>query len=677
MKNSNNTSLFQREQVRESLKQSLIKLHPGMMMRNPIMFTVEIATMIMLLVTVYSLFSDGQGDFLYNFLVFVILFLTLLFANFAEAIAEARGKAQADSLRRTREETPAKLIVDGTVTVINSSQLKKGDYFECVAGDIIPADGEVVEGLASIDESAITGESAPVIRESGGDKSSVTGGTKVLSDRIKVLVTARPGESFLDKMIALVEGASRQKTPNEIALTILLAVFTLVFLVVCITLKPAADYSGTEISIAALISLFVCLIPTTIGGLLSAIGIAGMNRALRANVITKSGKAVETAGDISTLLLDKTGTITIGNRKATGFFPVQGFDKQAFVEACLMSSVSDDTPEGKSIIELGHEYGVHMRNLHTEGARMIQFTAETKCSGINLSDGTEIRKGAFDTIRKIAEEAGNPFPKEAEEIIERVAGNGGTPLVVCINRKVVGVIELQDIIKPGIEERFERLLKMGVKTVMVTGDNPSTARYIAEKAGVDDFIAEAKPEDKLSYIRKEQASGKLVAMMGDGTNDAPALAQADVGVAMNSGTQAAKEAGNMVDLDNDPTKLIEVVEIGKQLLMTRGTLTTFSIANDVAKYFAIVPALFMIAIPELAALNIMHLHSPESAILSAIIFNAIIIPILIPLALRGVAYKPIGASALLLRNILIYGVGGLIAPFIGIKLIDMAVGLFF
>ena len=677
MKNSNNTSLFEREQVRESLKQSLIKLHPGMMRRNPIMFTVEIATMIMLLVTVYSLFSDGQGAFLYNFLVFVILFLTLLFANFAEAIAETRGKAQADSLRKTREETPAKLIVDGTVTVINSSQLKKGDYFECVAGDIIPADGEVVEGLASIDESAITGESAPVIRESGGDKSSVTGGTKVLSDRIKVLVTARPGESFLDKMIALVEGASRQKTPNEIALTILLAVFTLVFLVVCITLKPIADYSGTEISIAALISLFVCLIPTTIGGLLSAIGIAGMNRALRANVITKSGKAVETAGDISTLLLDKTGTITIGNRKATGFFPVQGFDKQAFVEACLMSSVSDDTPEGKSIIELGHEYGVHMRNLHTEGARMIQFTAETKCSGINLSDGTEIRKGAFDTIRKMTEEAGNPFPKEAEEIIDKVAGNGGTPLVVCINRKVVGVIELQDIIKPGIEERFERLRKMGVKTVMVTGDNPSTARYIAEKAGVDDFIAEAKPEDKMNYIRKEQASGKLVAMMGDGTNDAPALAQADVGVAMNSGTQAAKEAGNMVDLDIDPTKLIEVVEIGKQLLMTRGTLTTFSIANDVAKYFAIVPALFMIAIPELAALNIMHLHSPESAILSAIIFNAIIIPILIPLALRGVAYKPIGASALLLRNILIYGVGGLIAPFIGIKLIDMVVGLFF
>ena len=675
-KESRKATLFDKGLVKTALIQSFAMLNPRTMARNPVMFVTEIGAALTTLVWIIDI-CGGHANILYTTLVTAVLWLTVLFANFAEALAEARGKAQADSLRRTREETPAKLIVDGTVTVINSSQLKKGDYFECVAGDIIPADGEVVEGLASIDESAITGESAPVIRESGGDKSSVTGGTKVLSDRIKVLVTARPGESFLDKMIALVEGASRQKTPNEIALTILLAVFTLVFLVVCITLKPAADYSGTEISIAALISLFVCLIPTTIGGLLSAIGIAGMNRALRANVITKSGKAVETAGDISTLLLDKTGTITIGNRKATGFFPVQGFDKQDFVEACLMSSVSDDTPEGKSIIELGHEYGVHMRNLHTEGARMIQFTAETKCSGINLSDGTEIRKGAFDTIRKITEEAGNPFPKEAEEIIERVAGNGGTPLVVCINRKVVGVIELQDIIKPGIEERFERLRKMGVKTVMVTGDNPSTARYIAEKAGVDDFIAEAKPEDKLSYIRKEQASGKLVAMMGDGTNDAPALAQADVGVAMNSGTQAAKEAGNMVDLDNDPTKLIEVVEIGKQLLMTRGTLTTFSIANDVAKYFAIVPALFMIAIPELAALNIMHLHSPESAILSAIIFNAIIIPILIPLALRGVAYKPIGASALLLRNILIYGVGGLIAPFIGIKLIDMAVGLFF
>ena len=672
-----NTSLFQKDQVMESLKQSFVKLNPKMMVKNPIMFTVEVSTVIMGFVTVYSAFNTSQGSFTYNLWIFVILFLTLLFANFAEAIAEARGKAQADSLRKTREETPAKLIVNGKVTTVSSSQLKKGDIFECEAGDVIPADGEIIEGLASIDESAITGESAPVIREAGGDKSSVTGGTKVLSDHIRAVVTTQPGESFLDKMIALVEGASRQKTPNEIALTILLAVFTLVFLVVCITLKPLADYSGTVITIAAFLSLFVCLIPTTIGGLLSAIGIAGMDRALRANVITKSGKAVETAGDIDTLLLDKTGTITIGNRKATDFYPVAGLDKRRFIEACMLSSASDDTPEGKSIIELGREQGLRMRNLHTEGAHMIRFTAETKCSGINLADGTQIRKGAFDAIRTIVSEAGNEFPEETEEIIRRITSNGGTPLVVCINKEIAGVIELQDIIKPGIRERFERLRKMGVKTVMVTGDNPLTAKYIAEKAGVDDFIAEAKPEDKMNYIKKEQAAGKLVAMMGDGTNDAPALAQANVGVAMNSGTQAAKEAGNMVDLDNDPTKLIEIVEIGKQLLMTRGTLTTFSIANDVAKYFAIIPALFMVSVPQLGALNIMGLHSPESAILSAIIFNAIIIPILIPLALKGVEYKPIGASALLRRNLLIYGVGGIIAPFAGIKLIDLFVGLFF
>lgn len=672
-----NTSLFQKDQVMESLKQSFVKLNPKMMVKNPIMFTVEVSTVIMGFVTVYSAFSTSQGSFTYNLWIFVILFLTLLFANFAEAIAEARGKAQADSLRKTREETPAKLIVNGKVTTVSSSQLKKGDIFECEAGDVIPADGEIIEGLASIDESAITGESAPVIREAGGDKSSVTGGTKVLSDHIRAVVTTQPGESFLDKMIALVEGASRQKTPNEIALTILLAVFTLVFLVVCITLKPLADYSGTVITIAAFLSLFVCLIPTTIGGLLSAIGIAGMDRALRANVITKSGKAVETAGDIDTLLLDKTGTITIGNRKATAFYPVAGLDKRRFIEACMLSSASDDTPEGKSIIELGREQGLRMRNLHTEGAHMIRFTAETKCSGINLADGTQIRKGAFDAIRTIVSEAGNEFPEETEEIIRRITSNGGTPLVVCINKEIAGVIELQDIIKPGIRERFERLRKMGVKTVMVTGDNPLTAKYIAEKAGVDDFIAEAKPEDKMNYIKKEQAAGKLVAMMGDGTNDAPALAQANVGVAMNSGTQAAKEAGNMVDLDNDPTKLIEIVEIGKQLLMTRGTLTTFSIANDVAKYFAIIPALFMVSVPQLGALNIMGLHSPESALLSAIIFNAIIIPILIPLALKGVEYKPIGASALLRRNLLIYGVGGIIAPFAGIKLIDLFVGLFF
>lgn len=679
MKNNKAASLFPRELVIESLKQSFVKLNPKTMFRNPIMFIVEVVTFVMLFVTIWSAATGdhAQGSFGYNMLVFIVLFVTLLFANFAEAIAEARGKAQADSLRKTREETPAKLIgANGCITTVSSSQLKKGDIFICEAGDTIPSDGEIIEGLASIDESAITGESAPVIREAGGDKSSVTGGTKVLSDQIRVKVTTQPGESFLDKMIALVEGASRQKTPNEIALTILLAGFTLVFVVVCGTLKPMADYSNTQITIAAFISLFVCLIPTTIGGLLSAIGIAGMDRALRANVITKSGKAVETAGDIDTLLLDKTGTITIGNRKATQFYPVKWIDEQAFVQACLIASLSDETPEGKSIVELGREKGVRIRDLSTSGSRMIKFTAETKCSGVDLKDGTRIRKGAFDAIRRMSEAAGNKYPEEVAELVEKITSNGGTPLVVSQDDFIIGVIELQDIIKPGIQERFERLRKMGVKTVMVTGDNPLTAKYIAEKAGVDDYIAEAKPEDKMNYIKKEQEAGKLVAMMGDGTNDAPALAQANVGVAMNSGTQAAKEAGNMVDLDNDPTKLIEIVEIGKQLLMTRGTLTTFSIANDVAKYFAIVPALFMVAIPQLAALNIMHLHSPQSAILSAVIFNALIIPALIPLALRGVAYKPIGASALLRRNLLIYGVGGIIAPFVGIKLIDLVVSMF-
>ena len=679
MKNNKAASLFPRELVIESLKQSFVKLNPKTMFRNPIMFIVEVVTFVMLFVTIWSAATGdhAQGAFGYNMLVFIVLFVTLLFANFAEAIAEARGKAQADSLRKTREETPAKLIgANGSITTVSSSQLKKGDIFICEAGDTIPSDGEIIEGLASIDESAITGESAPVIREAGGDKSSVTGGTKVLSDQIRVKVTTQPGESFLDKMIALVEGASRQKTPNEIALTILLAGFTLVFVVVCGTLKPMADYSNTQITIAAFISLFVCLIPTTIGGLLSAIGIAGMDRALRANVITKSGKAVETAGDIDTLLLDKTGTITIGNRKATQFYPVKWIDEQAFVQACLMASLSDETPEGKSIVELGREKGVRIRDLSTSGSRMIKFTAETKCSGVDLKDGTRIRKGAFDAIRRMSEAAGNKYPEEVAELVEKITSNGGTPLVVSQDDFIIGVIELQDIIKPGIQERFERLRKMGVKTAMVTGDNPLTAKYIAEKAGVDDYIAEAKPEDKMNYIKKEQEAGKLVAMMGDGTNDAPALAQANVGVAMNSGTQAAKEAGNMVDLDNDPTKLIEIVEIGKQLLMMRGTLTTFSIANDVAKYFAIVPALFMVAIPQLAALNIMHLHSPQSAILSAVIFNALIIPALIPLALRGVAYKPIGASALLRRNLLIYGVGGIIAPFVGIKLIDLVVSMF-
>jgi len=642
---------------------------------------VEIGTIIMLAVCIWIVSGEkGQGDLLYNMIITGVLFITLLFANFAEAIAEARGKAQADSLRKTREDTPAKKIFPigeiytNEVKIVPSSQLSKGDVFLCEAGDTIPMDGEIIEGIATIDESAITGESAPVIRESGGDKSSVTGGTKVLSDRIKVRVTTEPGESFLDKMIALVEGASRQKTPNEIALTILLAGFTLIFIIVCVTLKPFGDYANTPITIAAFISLFVCLIPTTIGGLLSAIGIAGMDRALRANVITKSGKAVETAGDLDTLLLDKTGTITIGNRKATNFWPADGIDKVAFTEACALSSLADETPEGKSIIELA---GINANSFSTNGARFIEFTAETRSSGIDMPNGLKIRKGAFDSIRNLVTKAGNSVPQETAGRVTIISSNGGTPLVVSQNEEIIGVIELQDIIKPGIHERFERLRKMGVKTVMVTGDNPLTAKFIAEKAGVDDFIAEAKPEDKMNYIKKEQQGGKLVAMMGDGTNDAPALAQADVGVAMNSGTAAAKEAGNMVDLDNDPTKLIEIVEIGKQLLMTRGTLTTFSIANDVAKYFAIVPALFVVSIPGLQALNIMKLHSPESAILSAVIFNAIIIPLLIPLALKGVAYKPIGASALLRRNLLIYGLGGIIIPFIGIKLIDLLVSIWF
>lgn len=676
MTNNKSTSLFEGKQVKAALLQSFIKLDPRTMFKNPVMFTVEIGTAIMLCVSISILFgAQDEGSFGYNFLIFIILLLTLLFANFAEAIAEARGKAQADSLRKTREETPARQILpNGEIKNISSSELKKGDVFVCEAGDLIATDGEIIEGLATIDESAITGESAPVIRESGGDKSSVTGGTKVLSDKIKVLVTNEPGESFLDKMIALVEGASRQKTPNEIALTILLAAFTLIFVIVCVTMKPFADYANAPITIAAYISLFVCLIPTTIGGLLSAIGIAGMDRALRANVITKSGKAVETAGDIDVLLLDKTGTITIGNRKATHFYPTEGILPADFIQAAVLSSLADDTPEGKSILELA---GLDVsQRLSIEGATLIKFTAETRTSGVVLKDGTNIRKGAQDAAKNISEQAGHKFPDDTAKQVIEISSNGGTPLVVLKNSQIIGVIELQDIIKTGMKERFDRLRKMGVKTVMVTGDNPLTAKFIAEAAGVDDFIAEAKPEDKMNYIKTEQENGKLVAMMGDGTNDAPALAQANVGVAMNSGTQAAKEAGNMVDLDNDPTKLIEIVEIGKQLLMTRGTLTTFSIANDVAKYFAIVPALFITAIPALKGLNIMDLYSPESAILSAVIFNALIIPILIPLALKGVDYKPIGASAILQRNLLIYGLGGLIIPFIGIKMIDMVVTLF-
>jgi K+-transporting ATPase ATPase B chain len=669
--------LFDPALIGVSLKQSVVKLNPAVMIKNPVMFTVEIVTVVMLTVCIYQAAAGvtSQGALWYNIVVFFILLVTVLFANFAEALAEARGKAQAESLRRTREETPAKKLTANGIKLIPSSQLRLGDHFVCETSDIIPMDGEIIEGIATIDESAITGESAPVIREAGGDKSSVTGGTRVLSDRIVVEVTTAPGETFLDKMIALVEGATRQKTPNEIALTILLAAFTMIFTIVCVTLKPYSDYANTPITVAAFVSLFVCLIPTTIGGLLSAIGIAGMDRALRANVIAKSGKAVETAGDVDVLLLDKTGTITIGNRKATNFHPTDGVGEKDFAEMVVLSSLADETPEGKSIVELAGTKGIKATKDRT-GMLFINFTAETRSSGVNLSNGIKIRKGAFDAIRDMVVKNGNSIGQETEDRVKAIAQNGGTPLVVSLNNEAKGVIELQDIIKPGIQERFQRLRKMGVKTVMVTGDNPLTAKYIAKKAGVDDFIAEAKPEDKMRYIKKEQQGGKLVAMMGDGTNDAPALAQADVGVAMNSGTQAAKEAGNMVDLDSDPTKLIEVVEIGKQLLITRGTLTTFSIANDVAKYFAIVPALFITSIPPLQALNIMGLKSPESAILSAIIFNAIIIPLLIPLALRGVQYRPIGASALLRRNLFVYGLGGIIAPFVGIKLIDLSLGLF-
>ena len=687
MKEKKSQSWYEGAMLKTAFLNALRKFDPRVLSKNFVMFITAAGALMATIALIRDL-AAGQ-PFGFTLQIALWLWFTVLFANFAEALAEGRGKAYADALKEMRVYVNARLLTDkGTEEIVSVSELRKGDKVLCEAGDIIPLDGEVIEGIASVDESAITGESAPVIRESGGDRSAVTGGTRVISDGIVIRITVEPGHTFLDRMISMVEGASRQKTPNETALGILLVALTIVFLAVVLSLPAMAGYiedsaralgfrAEGRISLPILVSLLACLIPTTIGGLLSAVGISGIDRLVRRNVLAVSGRAVEVAGDIDVLMLDKTGTITFGNRMANEFLPAPGVDDLQLAEAAQLASLSDETPEGKSIVELGRESGIRMRNLNTTGARMIKFTAEAKCSGVDLADGTQIRKGAFDAIRKMVEGEGNEFPKEVEEIISSISSNGGTPLVVCVNKKVTGVIELQDIIKPGIQERFERLRKMGVKTVMVTGDNPLTAKYIAEKAGVDDFIAEAKPEDKMEYIKKEQQAGKLVAMMGDGTNDAPALAQANVGVAMNSGTQAAKEAGNMVDLDNDPTKLIEIVEIGKQLLMTRGTLTTFSIANDVAKYFAIVPALFMIAIPELAALNIMHLHSPESAILSAVIFNAIIIPILIPLALRGVQYKPIGASALLRRNLLIYGVGGVIAPFVGIKLIDLVVGLFF
>lgn len=658
--------------VKIALINSFKKLNPRLLIKNPIMFTVEISTIIMIIICISLVFNHNSSQqFWYNIWVTLILFITLFFANFAEALAESRGISQAENLRKTRESTPTTLL-DGTV--VSSASLKKGDIFVCVAGDTIPSDGDIIEGIASIDESAITGESAPVIREAGGDKTSVTGGTRILSDKIVVKVTTEMGESFLDKMISLVEGATRQKAPNEIALTILLAGFTIAILIVISTMYVFSIYTKISLQVFDLIALFICLIPTTIGGLLSSIAIAGMDRALKANVITKNGKAVETAGDIDVLLLDKTGTITIGNRKATHYYITPGIEEKHFIECLTLSSYFDETQEGKSIIELTN-YSV-ATILEKDTPQVVTFSAETKFSGIDLPN-RKIRKGAKEAIVMLAQRKGHPYPPEIAEKVIQISNAGGTPLLLAENDVILGAIELQDIIKLGIHERFLRLRKMGIKTVMVTGDNYLTAKYIAEKVGVDDFIAEAKPEDKMRYIIQEQSQGKLVAMMGDGTNDAPALAQADVGVAMNNGTQAAKEAGNMVDLENDPTKLIEIVEIGKQLLITRGTLTTFSIANDVAKYFAIIPVLFVPIVPALQKLNIMNLHSSLSAILSALIFNAIIIPLLIPLALRGVSYKPIGASALLRRNLLIFGLGGVISPFIGIKLIDLIISYFY
>ena len=639
------------------------------------MFIVLIGTVITLILSLEKLFSGRS--FAYELAITVMLFLTVLFATFAESIAEARGKAQAASLRAARSDTPARRITAHGEETVSSTQLAHDDRVRVAAGQLVPADGEIIEGLAMVDESAITGESAPVLREAGGDFSSVTGGTKVISDQITVRITSLPGESFLDRMIALVEGANRQKTPNEIALGILLAGFTLIFVLVVVTLLPLAAFIGTRLEVTTLIALLVCLIPTTIGGLLPAIGIAGMDRALRANVIAKSGRAVEVAGDIDTILLDKTGTITLGNRQATAFLPAPGISEERLAHAAHISSLADNTPEGKSIVELAILRGSRSELGLREKAEFIDFTAQTRMSGVNLPDGSQLRKGAPDRMMRLVRESFQTVPPELEADVERVARGGGTPLIVTEDGRALGVIALSDIVKKGIKERFAQLRAMGLRTVMITGDNPLTAKAIALEAGVDDFLAEATPEDKMRLIKTEQQKGKLVAMMGDGTNDAPALAQADVGLAMNSGTQAAKEAGNMVDLDSDPTKLLEVVEIGKQLLITRGALTTFSIANDVAKYFAILPAMFAGSIPAMKALDVMRLSSPESAILSAVIFNAIVIPLLIPVALRGVAYRPMSADAILTRNLLVYGLGGVIVPFIGIKAIDLLVGLVF
>ncbi len=666
-------SLFDGQIVRRAGVDALVKLSPRTMMKNPVMFVVELGSV---LTTVLLFVNAGthHGHFKFDLQITLWLWFTVLFANFAEAMAEGRGKAQADALRLAKSETTAYVIgKKGVIEEVPSSQLHVGDMVRVVAGQMIPGDGEVVEGVASVDESAITGESAPVIREAGGDRSAVTGGTRVLSDVITIRITSNPGETFLDRMIALVEGAERQKTPNEIALNILLAGLTIIFLLAVVTLQPFALYSGAPQTVFVLISLLVCLIPTTIGGLLSAIGIAGMDRLVQHNVLATSGRAVEAAGDVNTLLLDKTGTITIGNRQAAEFMPAPGVPPNQLADAAQLSSLSDETPEGRSIVILAKEqYNLRGRELGSMNAEFIPFSATTRMSGIEV-DGRSIRKGAVDAIANYLQEHGTPMPPEVRGSVEEIARKGGTPLVVTENGRALGVIYLKDVVKGGMKERFDQLRAMGIRTVMITGDNPLTAAAIAREAGVDDFLAEAKPKDKMDLIKREQADGKLVAMTGDGTNDAPALAQADVGVAMNSGTQAAKEAGNMVDLDSNPTKLIEIVAIGKQLLMTRGALTTFSISNDVAKYFAIIPAMFAGVFPVLNALNVMHLHNAESAVLSAVIFNALVIVGLIPLALRGVSYKPMSAAALLQRNLLVYGLGGIVVPFVGIKAIDIVI----
>ena len=659
------------------LKSSVIgafkKLDPRYMVKNPVMFVVEAGCFVTLLLTFCPTLFGGQAEYqIYNGIVTAVLFVTILFANFAESVAEGRGKAQAESLKKTKQDTKARLLLPGGgEKMINASDLKKGDIVLVKLGEVIPNDGEVIEGIASVDESAITGESAPVTREAGGDFSSVTGGTTVVSDWLKIRIAAESGHSFLDKMISLVEGASRQKTPNEIALNTLLIVLTLIFLIVVVTLYPFAAYLGVEIPVSWAIALMVCLIPTTIGGLLSAIGIAGMDRVTRFNVIAMSGKAVEACGDVDTMILDKTGTITYGNRLAAEFYPVNGVEKEDLIDYSVMSSLMDGTPEGKSTVDLGRRMGCVLTEEAAGQMSFIEFTAQTKMSGVDLQDGTVVRKGASEAVKRFVEEKGGSIPADLEEIVTKVSNLGGTPLTVCVNDKILGVIYLKDTVKPGLSERFARLREIGIKTIMCTGDNPLTAATIAREAGVDGFIAECRPEDKIEAIKKEQAEGKLVAMTGDGTNDAPALAQADVGLAMNSGTQAAKEAANMVDLDSDPTKILEVVEIGKQLLITRGSLTTFSVANDIAKYFAIIPAMFTMVLPQMQILNIMHLATPASAILSALIFNALIIPGLIPIAMRGVKYKPMKAEKLLLRNMGIYGLGGMIVPFVGIKLIDL------